>query len=404
MDGSEVGSSMTVVSESVAWYDRNIAAVAAAYEALDPTSVHAWIDGLLPAAPALILDVGAGTGRDAAWLARLGHDVVAVEPSAAMRAEGERRHPDNGLRWLADRLPSLSATQRLGLTFDLILLSGVWQHVAPDERPRAMRKLLGLLKPGGVLVLTLRHGPAATERLMHAVSVEEIVGLARGHGAMIARVVESPDAAGRSEVSWTGMALRLPDDGTGALPLLRHVILNDQKNATYKPGLLRALCRAADGQAGLAADRDEGTVSLPLGLVALNWLRLYLPLIAAGLPQRSRNAGADGLGFAGEGFRALLAGLVPRLDLRVGARFSGAAAQAVRAALQEAADLITRMPATFMTYPNGGRPCPRRAGLLRARRATSSWTRCSSPASVRFWCRGAFGGHWGGSPSGWSRP
>ena len=62
MAGSEVGSSMTVVSESVAWYDRNIAAVAAAYEALDPTSVHAWIDGLLPAAPALILDVGAGTG------------------------------------------------------------------------------------------------------------------------------------------------------------------------------------------------------------------------------------------------------------------------------------------------------------------------------------------------------
>jgi DNA invertase Pin-like site-specific DNA recombinase len=29
-----------------------------------------------------------------------------------------------------------------------------------------------------------------------------------------------------------------------ALPLLRHVILNDQKSATYKLGLLRALCRA----------------------------------------------------------------------------------------------------------------------------------------------------------------
>src|ERR1700722_16530835 len=126
---------MVFVPESVVWYDRNAAAVAAAYEALDPTSVHAWIDGLLPAAPALILDVGAGTGRDAAWLTRLGHDVVAVEPSAAMRAEGERLHSDNGLRWLADRLPSLSATQRLGLTFDVILLSGVWQHVAAADRP-----------------------------------------------------------------------------------------------------------------------------------------------------------------------------------------------------------------------------------------------------------------------------
>lgn len=57
------------------------------------------------------------------------------------------------------------------------------------------------------------------------------------------------------------MALRLPDDGTGALPLLRHVILNDQKSATYKLGLLRALCRAADGAAGPA--RDGATSSQP---------------------------------------------------------------------------------------------------------------------------------------------
>jgi SAM-dependent methyltransferase len=153
---------MPLVPESDAWYDRNANNVAMAYEALDPTSVHAWIDGLLPAIPALILDVGAGTGRDAGWLTRLGHDVVAVEPAAAMRAEEERLHYDNGLRWLADRLPSLSATQRLGLTFDVILLSGVWQPVAAAaDRPRAMRKLLSLLQPQGVLALTLRHGPAA---------------------------------------------------------------------------------------------------------------------------------------------------------------------------------------------------------------------------------------------------
>ncbi|MGE4049279.1 MAG: methyltransferase [Acetobacteraceae bacterium] len=349
---------MAFVPESIAWYDRNAAAAAADYETLDPASVHAWIDDLLPAAPALILDVGAGIGRDAAWLARLGHDVVAVEPSAAMRAEGERLHPGVGLRWLADRLPALSLTQRLGLTFDLILLSGVWQHVTPDERPRAMRKLISLLKPGGVLTLTLRHGPVEAERAMHAVSAEEVLHLARDHGAMVVRLVDSPDIAGRSGISWTGVALRLPDDGTGALPLLRHLILNDQKSATYKLGLLRALCRIADGQAGLAEDRPDGTVLLPLGMVALNWLRLYLPLIAAELPQTPRNAGADGLGFAGEGFRALLAGLVPRLDLRVGARFSGSVARAVRTALQEAADLIAKMPATFMTYPNGGPVLP----------------------------------------------
>ncbi len=349
---------MNGLPDPVAWYDAHAPAQAAAYERADPGRLHGWFADLLPSAPALVLDVGAGSGRDAAWLARLGHDVMAVEPSAGMRAEAARLRPGTAVRWVADSLPGLPATHRLGLAFDLILLSGVWQHVPPSERARAVRKLLGLLRPGGLLAITVRQGPAEPERAMHPASLTELERLARDHGALVARTAGMADEMGRPEVGWTGVALRLPDDGTGALPLLRHVILNDQKSSTYKLGLLRALCRAADGQAGLAGDRGEDAVALPLGLVALNWLRLYLPLVAARLPQGPRNAGPDGLGFAGAGFRALLTGLVPRLDLRVGARFTGETAQAVPTALQEAADLIARMPARYMTYPNGGPVLP----------------------------------------------
>lgn len=38
-----------------------------------------------PDAPAL--DVGAGSGRDAAWLCDLGYEVVTVEPARGMRGE-----------------------------------------------------------------------------------------------------------------------------------------------------------------------------------------------------------------------------------------------------------------------------------------------------------------------------
>ena len=158
---------MSQIPQSVRWYDGNAAGLAAAYETLDPSLVNSWLVKVLPPPPALILDVGAGAGRDAAWLARLGHDVVAVEPSAGMRQEGERRHSDVGFRWVADRLPALSATHRLGITFDVILLSGVWQHVAPTERERAMRKLLGLLRAGGILALTFPHGMADPNRGTH---------------------------------------------------------------------------------------------------------------------------------------------------------------------------------------------------------------------------------------------
>ena len=347
---------MSASIEPATWYDVHAGELARMYEAIDPASIHGWLEDLLPPAPGLVLDVGAGTGRDAAWLAGKGYGVVAAEPSAGMRDEAVARHTGAGITWVEDRLPALPSISRQGLAFQVILLSGVWQHVAPGDRERAMRKMLGLLRPGGILALSLRHGPAGVERGMHPVSLSEVERLAREHGAIVVRTAELPDQQGRAEVSWTGVVLQLPDDGTGALPLLRHVILNDQKSATYKLGLLRALCRAADGQAGLAQALDDDAVALPLGLVALNWLRLYLPLVAARLPQMPRNAGPDGLGFAGPGFRALLGGLVPRLDLRVGARFGGEQAKAVQAAVQEAADLIARMPATYITYPNESRP------------------------------------------------
>ena len=232
------------------WYDAHAGKLAAAYEAVDPDQLHAWLIDLLPGEPGLVLDVGAGSGRDAAWFAQRGHSVIAVEPSAAMRAEARARHAEAAISWIDDALPGLNQVHRQGHAFHVILLSGVWQHVAPPERARALRKLLGLLRAGGMLAISLRHGADGAARGMHPVSLDEVERLARAHGAMVERVVDLPDQQGRPGVSWTGVVLRLPDDGTGALPLLRHIILNDAKSATYKLGLLRALCRAADGQAG----------------------------------------------------------------------------------------------------------------------------------------------------------
>jgi SAM-dependent methyltransferase len=100
-------------ADPIDWYERHATQVVGSYEAQPPERLH----GLLPAVPALVLDIGAGTGRDAAWFAGLGHDVVAVEPASAMRAEAARLHPGPRIRWLNDRLPDLAATLRLGLAF-----------------------------------------------------------------------------------------------------------------------------------------------------------------------------------------------------------------------------------------------------------------------------------------------
>lgn len=356
-------------------YDFDSAALAARYEAVDAAEVHPGLDLVFAdRSDRLALDIGAGSGRDAAWLAALGFDVTAVEPSAAMRLEGQRYHCDSGIRWLDDRLPDLSRTHQLGLSFDLILLSGVWQHIMPTERARAFRKLVTLLRPAGVIVLTLRHGAGDNDPSMHPVSLGEIEALARDQGIAITRVEHRSDALGRGDVSWTTVWLKLPDDGAGALPLLRGIILNDDKASTYKLGLLRAVARAADLTPSLAVPViGEDRVELPLGLIALNWVRLYLPLVAAGLPQLPGNSGADRLGFAKAGFRSLLNQRIAAQDLRVGQTFSGDSAVALSGAIAEAARTIVTMPANFIRLNNANDQVFR-TRMMRARSSGSLLT------------------------------
>jgi len=341
------------MSDTVSAYDAQAGELAARYESVPADTVHAALLEFTPRGRDLIaLDVGAGSGRDAAWLASLGYEVVAAEPAAGMRREAQGRHPDPRIRWLDDRLPDLSAVHRLGLAFDLVLLSAVWMHVPPPARARAFRKLATLLKPGGVIPMSLREGPPELDRPMWPAPPGEVEAFARAHGLAVLRSVVTSDQLGRADVRWTGMCLRLPDDGAGALPLLRGVILNDEKSSTYKLGLLRAVARVADAAPALAVPRlDEDAVEVPLGVVALNWVRVYLPLVAAGLPQMPGNSGPDGLGFAKAGFRELLAHNVAGQDLRIGARFTGERATAVARALAEARRTIADMPANYIRFP-----------------------------------------------------
>jgi SAM-dependent methyltransferase len=80
-------------------------------------------------------------------------------------ARSQRRDAEPRIRWIDDRLPDLNVVHRLGLAFDVIMLSAVWMHVAPSARVRAFRKVSTLLKPGGVLLISLREGPSDPDRM-----------------------------------------------------------------------------------------------------------------------------------------------------------------------------------------------------------------------------------------------
>ncbi len=343
------------IDQTIAWYDRNARAVAEQYESLRPDDLHAWFAHLLPKTPGLAIDIGAGSGRDAAWFAAKSYRVVAVEPSKGMLAEARKRHGSEAIQWLSDRLPALTTTLALGVAADIVHLGAVWMHLPKDDRPRAFRKLVSLTRSGGLILMTIRDGAEDNDRGIHAAEIDELESLARDHGLVVVHRDKAADLLGRQDVAWRQIALRLPDDGTDALPLLRHIILNENKSATYKLGLLRSLCRAAAGAAGMAKEHDDDHIAVPLGLIALNWLRLYIPLLAADLPQSPLNHSAgERLDFCKADARAILSGAVPIINLRPGAIFSTMDAKIVHSAIKIAAETIRTKPAHFTTYAKGG--------------------------------------------------
>ena len=338
---------------SIPHYEQHATRLVEQYESLSFQEIHAGLLDILPPPGGTVLDVGAGSGRDAAWFAANGYDVVAVEPSDAMLAHARKLHPSTRIHWISDRLPDLANVRRLGLSFDLILLSAVWMHIPPAARQRSLRKLATLLAPKGRIAISLRLGTPDTKRAMYEVSLPELASLAQQFGLRVVRTSDSHDKLGRSEVSWTNVVLGLPDDGLGALPLLRHLILVDGKSSTYKIALLRVLARIADAAAGMARYETDSVV-VPLGLVSLFWMRMYKPLIDNALPQMPGSQSGNGPSFLTDSFIALRS--VTTVELRIGSVFNGQTAKHLHRSLSEISQVIRNMPATYLRWPSSDNP------------------------------------------------
>ncbi|MFD7881624.1 class I SAM-dependent methyltransferase [Streptomyces bauhiniae] len=197
-------------ARGTAGYAEKADALAVQYEEVTFDEVHYDVLQLVPAEPGRILDVGAGTGRDAAALAARGHSVVAVEPTTELRAHGQRIHADSGIDWVDDVLPDLTLSRHTG-RFDAVFATAVWMHLDAEERRHAMDRIAALLVPGGRFFVNLRHGPVPDGRHMFAVSPAETVKLGSEYGLQTVHRSERPDLHGRDSVRWTSLVFQMND-------------------------------------------------------------------------------------------------------------------------------------------------------------------------------------------------
>ena len=177
------------------------------YETLEPEKVHQdWLE-YIPAQGGLALDIAAGSGRDAAWLSTLNFEVFAVEPVDALRQQAIKIHSQSDITWINDTLPELKKVFSLSKCFDLILASAIWMHLTDQEQIVSMQNIARLIKPEGVVVITLRFGPSPDERIMYQLDTKAVIQTAKSVGFHTILKTDNKDLLKRKDVSWKTLIL-----------------------------------------------------------------------------------------------------------------------------------------------------------------------------------------------------
>lgn len=135
---------------AIDYFNERAKELAAQYNALDREKVHADLLEKLPEGGSLrVLDIGAGSGADAAMFAKRGYQVMAAEPAEALRAEGQKAFKDNKIKWVAEALPEFGKGVAAAAPYDVVTSVGVLQYLDKEDRATALKKMFSLAAAGG---------------------------------------------------------------------------------------------------------------------------------------------------------------------------------------------------------------------------------------------------------------
>jgi len=98
-----------------------------------------------------VLDIGAGQGRDAVFIATQGHSVTAIDISEVGLRDLELEAQEKGLaiQCILDSAETYAPTE----PFDVLLLDRTLHMLSPKHRIMCFKRLIGYVKSNGYVVL-----------------------------------------------------------------------------------------------------------------------------------------------------------------------------------------------------------------------------------------------------------
>jgi SAM-dependent methyltransferase len=111
-----------------------------------------WVEAqLATSSPGRALDLGAGEGRNALWLAERGWEVTAVDFAQAGLDKGRRLEATSGRSTVTWVCVDVTTYVPEAGGYDLALLA--YLHLVPPQRRDVLQRAAASLRPGGVLLV-----------------------------------------------------------------------------------------------------------------------------------------------------------------------------------------------------------------------------------------------------------
>lgn len=266
------------------YYSSNANDVAQRYEAAQSSLGGRFSTAFSPGGR--VLDVGCGSGRDLAELARQGFQPYGLDGTPKFVQLAQELHPELKGRVIHGLLPDFPVP--FGGEFDGVLCCAVLMHIDSTKLFNAALSIKRCLKVNGRLLISVPTQRSDTEggerdangRLFKTYPPGYLRLIFERLGFSLIDQWGNSDAMNRQGIEWVSLLFQLKScANTRPIDQIEGVLNHDKKSATYKFALLRALSELATQSPNCVKWMADGQVSLPVRLVAEKWLQYYWPLV-----------------------------------------------------------------------------------------------------------------------------
>ena len=204
-----------MAERTIRYYDSKAADQVQKYEQADMSEVHGILCEAFTSG-ARLLELGCGSGRDAAFLLSKGFDVLITDGSANILDHALQIHPELEPRHRLLRLPGPFPFREK--EFDGVYAIGVFMHLDLSGYVASLKEIWRVLKKGGRFFLSVpHHRDDLIEkerddmgRRYTALTEQDWIKECESVGFVMLSTYETDDSLGRRGIGWTSFLLEKP--------------------------------------------------------------------------------------------------------------------------------------------------------------------------------------------------